>query len=142
MRCDRENLSSPQCPSGILLSKAIGTMFKFSKFQPCFLHRPVTCASRFVSPDDVNIILCQKGQCLPINCVIWWSPSTGLLLDAVPGQGAPGGGWSCQDRPRGLNHVRTSRDRERHYREFRLDYIDGSKKLSSERAVLFPVVPG
>ena len=46
-----------------------------------------------------------------INCAMWLIPSIGLLLEAVPGHGAPGGEWSRQDQPRGLNHIGTSRVR-------------------------------
>ena len=74
-----------------------------------------------------------------INCAIWLIPSIALLLEAVPGHGAPGDEWSRQDQPRGLNHIGTSR-----VRLGNLGSITqrGSTKLSSERQCSFPVVPG
>ena len=59
----------------------------------------------------------------------------------MPGHGTPGGEWSRQDRPPGLDHVARLAT-ERPYREFRLDHTDGSKKLRSQRQCSFPVVAG
>ena len=73
-----------------------------------------------------------------INCAIWLIPSIALLLEAVPGHGAPGGEWSRQDQPRGLNHIGTSRVRAT---EPRLDHTEGQHKAELRKAVLLPGGP-
>jgi hypothetical protein len=84
----------------------------------------------------MNIISYISIMSMTINCAIWLVPSIALLLEAVPGHGAPGGEWSRQDQPRGLNHVGTSSGSGTSARSHR-----GPHKAELRKAVLLPCGP-